>query len=148
MTSAALIMLVVASPAGRESIASHLSCCPAGVELPLSAASAGTAAADGDGAALRRRPGADGCRGHRALRQFTSDRLLLHRAVDAMHWAPPTGLQAAFPGMSLFREMDHVLAELGAFPGRKSVVLVAPGTFAQLSDVRAMADRANRTSVT
>jgi VWFA-related protein len=87
-------------------------------------------------------------RGSGALRQFTSDRRLLHRAVESMHWRPPTAVELTSPELSLIREMGHVLAELGGFPGRKSVVLVAPGTFTQIADVRVMADIANRTSVT
>jgi len=87
-------------------------------------------------------------RGSGALRQFTSDRQLLHRALERMYWRPPSAVEDGFPGMALLREMNNAIDELGGFPGKKSLVMIAPGSRAQLADVRGIADLANRSSVT
>jgi VWFA-related protein len=81
-----------------------------------------------------------------ALRQFTGDKQVLRRAVDGLNWRPPVaGL--AFPGMAFFREVALVLSELGGFPGRKSLVLIAPGEGTPLTDIRSVGDTAGRASV-
>src|ERR1051326_2693247 len=87
--------------------------------------------------------------GSGALRQFTSDRPQLHRALDAMHWRPPDPAAMTLGDVQMVRELRHVLAELGTFPGRKSVVLVAPVPYGIHSlDVREVAEIANRSSTT
>ena len=82
-----------------------------------------------------------------ALRRFTSDRAVLSRALQDSFWRPASGLNIAFPEMSLLRELDPMLAELGAIPGKKSLVLIAPRASTQVADVRGIADRASRASV-
>jgi len=86
--------------------------------------------------------------GSGALRQFTSDPRLLRRAVERMQWSPPTGVQLAFSTVPFLRELGYTLRDLGGFPGRKSLVLMAPGISAEFRDIRPLADEANRASVT
>jgi VWFA-related protein len=86
--------------------------------------------------------------GSGARRRFTSDRGVLRRALDDICWRPAAGLNIAFPEMSLLRDLDRIAVELGAIPGKKSLVLIAPRANTQMADVRAIADLANRASVT
>ena len=85
--------------------------------------------------------------GSSALRQFTADASLLHRALDEMYWKPPASTPVAFPGMSLAGLLTDALWELGSLPGRKALVVIAPAGRTQLADVRGLADRAGRAAV-
>ena len=86
--------------------------------------------------------------GSGALRRFTADPQSMHRAIDDMYWRPAGGLRIAFPEMSLLRDLGNIVAELGAFPGRKSLVVIAPRANTQMTDARGIADMAARASVT
>jgi VWFA-related protein len=86
--------------------------------------------------------------GSGALRQFTSDPVQLGRAIERMQWRPPTGVELAFPTITFVRELSYTIAELANVPGRKSLVLVAPGSMTQIADIHTLADQASRASVT
>jgi hypothetical protein len=86
--------------------------------------------------------------GSGALRQFTPEKPLLHRALEQAYWHPQPATAVQLGDIPLARQVNAILVQLGALPGRKSLVLIAPATHGARSlDARAVADLAGRASV-
>jgi VWFA-related protein len=86
-------------------------------------------------------------RGSGALQQFTSDKPTLHRAMEQAYWRPMAA-GTVLGDIPLDREMRDILTDLRGFPGRKSLLVVAPGMrHAESLDIREMAGLASRASV-
>ena len=87
--------------------------------------------------------------GSGALQQFTSDREFLRMAVERMLWRPPIASSHDL----LIPELGRILRALGAFPGRKCVILISPGRSltwlrGSMEFLKAIEHAANQASVT
>jgi hypothetical protein len=72
---------------------------------------------------------------------------MLHRAMEQAYWRP-IAAGTVLGDIPLAREVRDILTDLRGFPGRKSLLVVAPGMRrAESLDVREMAGLANRASV-
>ena len=92
--------------------------------------------------------------GSGAWQIFSSDRREIRSAVEHMTWLPPPPIIQLHHLELLERQMIRAISSLGALPGRKTMVLLNSGIYLgfQMGEVlraiRAVADAANRASVT
>jgi VWFA-related protein len=78
---------------------------------------------------------------------FTSDRQWLHRTIERMVWRPPLAICSVVPPLPTV--LVNAIRALADFPGRKSILLISPGsTNRNWYLARMIADFANRSSVT
>lgn len=85
--------------------------------------------------------------GSGALRQLTSDGPLLRHALEGMYWHPSDAATVMLGDLPLQRTVRALLADLVSFPGRKAMVIAAPGKRrTQSLDVRSLAEMAGAAS--